>query len=143
MSAVASAAERANPGVLPQPFFNICLALVVVGVVSFIGGLTSDPQTAWLAYHANFIFFTMMACGGLVLTAIYSIVGARWPGPYKRFAESLAAFIPISLGLGIVGIFGGQCRRPHGVAHPELLGDPFLDGLGVFWFPRSIAPVDE
>lgn len=40
---------------------------------------------------------------------------------------------------GIVGIFGGLCRRPHGVAHPELLGDPFLDGLGVFFDGMEIG----
>ncbi len=108
MSNAATAAERANPGVLPQPLTNICLAFAVLGVVSFVGGIMTDPQTAWLAYHSNFIFFTMLACGGLTLTAIYSIVGAYWPGPYRRFAESLAAFIPVALILGIIGIFGGD-----------------------------------
>ena len=108
MSAVTTAAERANPGVLPQPLFNICLAAIVVGIVSFIGGVASDPQTAWLAFDSNFIFFTMMSAGGLVLTAIYSIVGAHWPGPYRRFAESLAAFLPFAAILGIVGMFGGE-----------------------------------
>ena len=108
MSAVTTAAERANPGVLPQPLFNICLAAIVVGIVSFVGGVASDPETAWLAFHSNFIFFTMMSAGGLVLTAIYSIVGAHWPGPYRRFAESLAAFLPFAAILGIVGMFGGE-----------------------------------
>ena len=108
MSTAATTAERANPGVLPQPLTNICLAFAVLGVVAFVGGIVTDPQTAWLAYHANFIFYTMLACGGLTLTAIYSIVGAYWPGPYRRFAESFAAFIPIALVLGIVGVFGGD-----------------------------------
>jgi len=108
VSIAASAAERANPGALPQPLTKICLALAVVGVVSFIGGLVTDPQTTWLAYHSNFIFFTMMACGGLVLSAIYSIVGAHWPGPYRRFAESLAAFLPLAFVFGIIGVFGGE-----------------------------------
>ena len=107
-TATNTSAERANPGALPQPLTNICLALAVVGVVSFVGGLVSDPQTAWLAYHSNFIFFTMLACGGLVLSAIYSIVGAYWPGPYRRFAESLAAFLPIAFVLAIIGVFGGE-----------------------------------
>jgi hypothetical protein len=108
VSNAAVAAERANPGVLPQPFTNICIAFAVLGVVSFVGGVATDPQTAWLAYHSNFIFYTMLACGGLTLTAIFSIVGAFWPGPYRRFAESLAAFIPLALVLGIIGIFGGD-----------------------------------
>ena len=108
MSAVKTAVERANPGALPQPIFNVCLAAVVIGVVSFVGGVSSDPQSAWLAFHSNFIFFTLLSCGGLVLTAIYSIVGAHWPGPYRRFAESLAAFLPIAAVLGVVGMFGGE-----------------------------------
>ncbi len=83
MSTAAMAAERANPGALPQPLTNLCVAFVVLGVVSFIGGLMTEPQTAWLAYHANFIFFTMLATGGLTLAAIYAIVGAVWPGPYR------------------------------------------------------------
>ena len=108
MSTVTAAPERANPGALPQPLFSICLAFAAIGAVSFVGGLVSDPQTAWLAYHSNFIFFTMMACGGLTLSAIYSIVGAHWPGPYRRFAEALGSFIPVALILGIIGVFGGE-----------------------------------
>jgi len=108
VSTAASAAERANPGRLPQPLTNICIAFAVLGVVAFVGGVITDPQTAWLAYHANFIFFTLMACGGLLLTAIFSIVGAFWPGPYRRFAESLAAFIPVALVFSVIGIFGGD-----------------------------------
>jgi hypothetical protein len=108
VSNAATAAERANPGALPQPLTNICLAFAVLGVVSFVGGVITDPQTAWLAYHANFVFFTMLACGGLTLTAIFSIVGAFWPGPYRRFAESFAAFVPIALVLGVIGVFGGD-----------------------------------
>ncbi len=95
MSTAASAAERANPGSLPQPLTNICIAFAVLGVVAFVGGVVTDPQTAWLAYHSNFIFFTMMACGGLMLSVIFTLVSASWPGPYRRFAESLGAFLPM------------------------------------------------
>ncbi len=108
MSNAAAAAERANPGSLPQPLTSICMAFAVLGVVTFVGGVITDPQTTWLAYHANFIFYTMLATGGLMLTAIYSIVGAYWPGPYRRFAESLAAFIPVALVLAVIGMFGGN-----------------------------------
>ena len=108
MSSRATAGERANPGALPQPLFNICLGLIAVGAAAFGGGLLNNPQTAWLAFHSNFVFFTMLSCGGLALAAAYSIVGATWPGPYRRFAESFAAFIPVALVLGVVGMFGGE-----------------------------------
>ena len=108
MSSRATAGERANPGSLPQPLFTICLMLVGLGVAAFGWGLKTDPQTAWLAYHSNFIFFTMLACGGITLAATYSLVSAQWPGPYRRFAESLAAFIPVAFVLGCIGYFGGE-----------------------------------
>jgi len=34
-------------------------------------------------------------------------VDAKWCGPYRRFAEGLAAWVPIAFLLGIIGIFGG------------------------------------
>ena len=108
MSSAASAVERANPRSLPQPLTNICAALAVVGVLSFVGGLFTDAQSTWLAFHSNFIFTTMLACAGLVLSCIYTIVGAKWCGPYKRFAEGLAAWVPVAFVLSIVGVFGGH-----------------------------------
>ncbi|MCA9504610.1 MAG: hypothetical protein H6748_09975 [Spirochaetaceae bacterium] len=108
MSTATTAPERANPGALPQPVFNLCIAFIVIGLICFGVGLAKNPQATWLAYHTNFIYFTFMACGGLVLTAIYTIVGAYWPGPYRRFAEALAAFLPIAFVLGLVGIAGGE-----------------------------------
>jgi len=102
------AGERANPGALPQPLFNVCLALVGLGAACFVFGLMRDPQTAWLSFHSNFIFFTMLSCGAMALAAAYSLVSAEWPGPYRRFAESFAAFIPVAFVLGCIGYFGGE-----------------------------------
>jgi len=107
VSSAAGAYEKANPRSLPQPLTSICAALAVLGIVAFLTGLKTDPQTAWLSFHSNFIFTTMLACAGLTLAAIYTIVGARWPGPYRRFAEGLAAWIPVAFVLAIVGAFGG------------------------------------
>jgi hypothetical protein len=100
--------ERANPRSLPQPLTTISAALAVIGVVAFVVGLSTDAQKAWLAFHSNFIFTTMLACAALVLACIYTIVDAKWCGPYRRFAEALAAWIPIAFLLSIVGIFGGH-----------------------------------
>lgn len=108
MSSAAGAYEKANPRSLPQPLTSICAALAVLGVVAFVAGLLTVPQTAWLSFHTNFIYTTMLAGAGLTLAAIYTIVGARWPGPYRRFAEGLAAWVPIAFVLGIVGSFGGS-----------------------------------
>ncbi len=106
MSSNPVAIEKANPRALPQPLTAICAALAVLGVVAFVYGLRSDPQTAWLSFHANFIYFAMLGQGGLILAAIFSTVGATWPGPYRRIAEGFGAWVPVTLVLSCVGYFG-------------------------------------
>ncbi len=103
-----SVTERAIPRSLPQPLTAICAGLAGIGVLAFVIGLSSDPQTAWLAFHANFIYFANLSQAGLVLACIFVIVGARWPGPLRRFAEALGAWIPISFVLACVGYFGAD-----------------------------------
>ncbi len=100
------AIEKANPRALPQPLTSICGVLAVLGVLTFGYGLTSDPQTAWLAFHTNFIYFGMLSAGSLLLVCIFCTVGATWPGPYRRIAEGLAAWVPITAVLACVGYFG-------------------------------------
>lgn len=100
--------ERANSKGLPQPLAGICLALVALGITAFVAGLMRDPQKTWLAFHSNFIFTTMLSCAGLVLASINTIVGAKWCGPYRRFAEGLAAWLPVAFVMGVIGFFGGH-----------------------------------
>ncbi|MFP6639296.1 MAG: hypothetical protein VCC04_03555, partial [Myxococcota bacterium] len=108
MSANDVRVERANSLGLPQPLTGICAALVALGILAFVAGLMRDPQKTWLAFHSNFIFTTMLACAGLVLASIYTIVGAKWCGPYRRFAEGLAAWIPFPFVMAVIGVFGGH-----------------------------------
>ena len=100
--------EKANPRPLPQPLTAICAGAAGLGVVAFIYGLMTDAQTAWLAFHTNFIYFGTLGQGGLILAAIFCTVGAKWPGPYRRIAEGLGAWVPITFVLSIVGYFGRE-----------------------------------
>ena len=52
--------EKAQPRRLPQPLTAICAVLMLVGVATFIYGLTTNPQVTWLAYHTNFIYFATL-----------------------------------------------------------------------------------
>jgi hypothetical protein len=79
----------------------------VLGILAFAAGLMRDPQSTWLAFHSNFIFTTLLACSGLTLASIYTIVDAKWCGPYRRFAEGLAAWLPFAFLMGLIGVFGG------------------------------------
>ncbi len=108
MSSPAVAPEKALPRELPTTLFYGALGLVGIGVVAFIAGLASNPQHAWLAFHANVVYFTMLACGGLALSAIYTTVGAKWCGPYRRIAESIGAFLPVAFVLWLIDFAGGR-----------------------------------
>ncbi|MFB3117635.1 MAG: hypothetical protein ACE1ZP_02610, partial [Myxococcota bacterium] len=83
--------ERANPRDLPLSLIGICGALVAIGIASFAYGLTTDPDTAWRAYHVKFIYFAPLAQGGLCLACAIVIIDADWPGPIRHVAEGLAA----------------------------------------------------
>ena len=140
MSAPAVAPEKALPRELPKPLLMGCVAMVGIGVVAFLFGLASDAQSAWLAFHANLVYFTMMAGGGLALSAIYTTVGARWCGPYKRFAEGLGAFLPVAFVLSLVGFFG----RDHifeWVSHPAAGKEVWLNTARVYGTDFAILGV--
>jgi len=107
VSSQAPAAEKANSIGLPGPLVGVSLAMLVLGILAFAAGLMRDPQSTWLAFHSNFIFTTLLACSGLTLASIYTIVDAKWCGPYRRFAEGLAAWLPFAFLMGLIGVFGG------------------------------------
>ncbi len=104
----AATSERAQPGALPRPLVALCGALVAVGLVAFVGGLTVDPATAWRAFHVNFIYYGGLSLGGLVLASGLVIVGARWAGPVRYVAASLAAWLPVNLLLAAFAILGRE-----------------------------------
>ena len=98
--------EQARPRALPANAVAVCGVLAAIGVASFLLGLATDAPTAWRAFHVNWLYFAGIAQGGLVLAAIFVIVGAKWPGPVRRIAEALAAWVPVTFVLALVGILG-------------------------------------
>jgi len=109
--------EIARPRAIPGALVGLCLALAAIGVLSFLYGLSTDADTAWRAYHVNFLYFAGLAQGGVVIAAIFVTVGAHWPGPVRRIAEGLAAWVPVSFLLGIVGFVGRDHIYPW-IANP-------------------------
>jgi hypothetical protein len=101
-------AESANPRALPVPVVRACAVLVGVGLIAFLWGMVSDPETAWRAYHVNYIYYAGLSQAALALASAFVIVGARWAGPVRHIAEGLAAWVPISLVLCAIGFFGRE-----------------------------------
>jgi hypothetical protein len=123
---------KARPSALPKGLSAACGALVVVGIVSFVVGLAIDARAAWLAFHVNWLYYTGLSLGALVLASALVIVGARWAGPVRHVAEGLAAWVPVSFVLAIVGIGGGKAVFANWISGPPPGKEGWLDPTRVY-----------
>ena len=70
--------------------------LTLVGLGAFVLTLSRDPAQAWRAYVVNWLFFTSVAAGAMVLTAATTITKARWNWSVRRVSLAFAAFLPFA-----------------------------------------------
>jgi hypothetical protein len=98
----------AMPRPLPTGLTALCAILIMIGAIAFAAGLVNDPSVAWRAYHVNYLYFGLMSQAALCLACAFVIIGARWTGPIRHVAEALAAWVPISFVLFLVGNYFGR-----------------------------------
>jgi hypothetical protein len=67
-----------------------------VGLLAFVIRLTQDPQAAWIAYVSNWLFFTSISMGAVILAVATWITKARWNWPVRRVSQAMSAFLPIA-----------------------------------------------
>ena len=114
----AAAPEQANPRAIPPAALGLCGVLVGVGAIAFLAGLATDRATAWRAFHVNYLYFGALAQGGVVFACALVIIGARWPGPVRRIAEALGAWVPVTLVLFVIDYLGGRKYLYEWIDHP-------------------------
>lgn len=119
--------ERVDPRGVPAPALAVCGALVAIGAVAFFVGLARDPATAWRAFHVNYLYFAGLAQAGVALACAFVIIGAKWPGPVRRLAEALGAWVPFTFVLGLVGFLGGRQYLYEWIEHPVAVKQPWLN----------------
>lgn len=82
--------------------------LAVLGGAAFVWTLLGgDRARAWQGWHVNFMFWTGLAQGLVVVAATQKLAKGHWSGLVIRFAEAAAAFLVVSLVL-YVGLFLGR-----------------------------------
>ena len=132
----------ANPGELPRALVGVCGLLIAVGAAAFAFGIASDPATTWRAFHVNFLYFGTLSQAAIVLASALVIVGARWAGPVRHVAEGVAAWVPVSLVLFVVGNYFGRehihSRWIHGAPPGK---EAWLSFPRVFWTDFAIMAV--
>jgi hypothetical protein len=98
-SGTPSRGELATLAAQPTPAGAKRAALVatVVGAGVFLTWLYIDPDRAWRAFHANWLFFAAISSAGVTLAAVQRITTARWSRAVVRFVEGYVAFMPVAL----------------------------------------------
>ena len=70
--------------------------LTAVGAAAFAAYLLISPDRAWQAYVSNWLFFTSIAQGAVILCAATVITKARWNWSVRRLSLAFGAFLPVS-----------------------------------------------
>jgi len=87
--------------VVPGALRGLSFALIILGIIAFAVALSGDADRAWRAYHFNWIYFTSVAQGAVLLAAVVTITRGVWSRPIRRLALSFVAFLPIAWLLAI------------------------------------------
>ena len=98
-------------------------ALFVIGLAAFVVRLGQDAQSAWISYVTNWLFFTSISMGGLLLAVATWITKAKWNWSMRRVSQSFVAFLPISFVLLLPMLGLGESYFPW-IA--EMAHDPIL-----------------
>jgi hypothetical protein len=115
-------------------FLALGAALTVIGLGLFALTATGpDADRAWHLFHVNWLFFTSLGAGGVVVSAVYKTAHAKWHGVIIRFAEACSAFLPISF-LGFLVIFSAGYRHIFGHLQDQL---PTLSAGKQLWLSRT------
>jgi len=115
-----------RPGLLP-----LFVGLALAGAATFVSGVMGDnPLRAWQTYLINLVFWTGLAAGGVLFSAIQSITHAFWGRPLKRLAEAPGTFLLIAPLLFLV-LYAGRSHIFPWINHPVAgkegwLNAPFL-----------------
>jgi hypothetical protein len=98
-------------------------AMFLIGLVAFVIRLGQDADSAWISYVTNWLFFTSISIGGVLVGIVTWITKAKWNWSMRRINQAFAAFLPISflLMLPMLGLGGDYFPWVE-----EMANDPVL-----------------
>jgi hypothetical protein len=102
-----------------------------------------DAPRAWRAYHFNWLYFTAIAQGAVILAVVVSIAKGMWSRPVRRIALAFSAFLPVAYISVLPILFIGAEHIFPWIEHPIAgkdvwLNQPFMAarvllGLGILF----------
>lgn len=105
--------------------WGLVAILVLVGAVSVFLGAGEAHGRVWQALLFNWLFWSSLAMGMVMLAVAWQVVEAEWPWSLRRFALGGVSFLPVSLLIFPIVFFGGKEYFFHHWLHVE--GDPVID----------------
>jgi hypothetical protein len=130
-------AERALgtiPGSVPVRSLLLWGGLALVGAIVFAVGVGDDPTRAWATVWANFLFWTGLAMAGVMFGAVLQTAKGHWGKGFRRLAEGMGAFLPVSLVLLVVLlVWGGPHIFPWLGELDVHVNEEWLTADGVLW----------
>jgi hypothetical protein len=127
VSAATAYVDEIRPSALSK-LAPVAALLAIVGLG--YGFATGNAETFWRSFHVNYLYFGVLAQGAVVLSCIFTIVGAKWPGPVKRLAESLGLWTVVTPLLFLAEWFVGRTHiypwLPVFEMKPKWLNEPRL-----------------
>lgn len=117
---------------------TIALVLAVLGLVVFIAGAATGEERAWRAWHVNWLYFTVIASAGVMLSAVQRITTARWSRAVIRISEANVAFLPVAFVMLLVSLLGKAHIFPW-VHEPPTQAEKALWLNPTFWTIRDIV----
>jgi len=108
---------------VPKSVRTFGWALTIIGAVVFLAGVIGGNQRAWTAFHMNWLFFTIIASSGVMMTAVQRLTTARWSRAVIRQVEGFVAFLPVAFVFLLLILFVGNS---HIYPWWNLVGTPAL-----------------
>lgn len=98
-------------------------AMVVAGAATFGVTLFTDPDRAWRAYLASWLWVTSIAQGAVMLAVVTQITRAKWAWSVRRAAAAFSAFLPVAflLSIPLLGAAVGFLPWVEEMAHDPIL----------------------
>ncbi len=118
---------------LPVSWFAVSAMLTLAGVLAFLFGISGeDALRTWQIYAVNYVYWTGLAFGAVLFSAVLNLSKAVWGRSIKRLAEAFAAFLPVSYALFWVFWPGREYIFPW-IHHPVAEKQAFLNVPSLFF----------
>ena len=121
--------------VFPNTLTYFLVAGFLLGTATFIYSLNSGHQdTAWAAFHLNFVFWAGISHGGVLFACLMRITNSSWGRSLMRISESFGSFIPFVFLFLFILFLGREYTMPYTVLEykQKWLSTPFVFMRSVF-----------